>query len=154
MHRKSVNVTGTDVSRAMPVKEWLVGLSRHPTATGPHVNYKFETTRAHLPKRASSALYTTTTLIQKYVLVLFGEVLRGLFQCCGPCQWTRLVSGNSAAAVSHQRAITLAMVCTCSPIRTVAITTSSRFSYTFYECFRRRTDPLWRFCKQISVSKQ
>jgi hypothetical protein len=108
-------------------------------------------------------------LIQEHVLLLSEEALRGPFPL-GPCQWTRFISGYSAAAVSHQLpiAITLAitsgntkvaaclpLVYTCSPIRTVVITISSTCPCAFHECHRRRRIvSLWRLYRQIQVYKQ
>ena len=105
-------------------------------------------------------------LIQEHVLLLSKETLLGPFHLI-PCQWTRLISGYSAAAsaVSHQLAIAIAiasgkttvaaclpMVCTCSPIRTVAIAISSISPCTFHECHRRRRIvPLWRLYRQIQA---
>jgi hypothetical protein len=110
-------------------------------------------------------------LIQEYVLRLSEEeALQGSFHL-SPCQWTRLISSYSAATVSHQLATAttltipsgkttvaacLPMVCTCSLIRTVAITIPSRWSFTYHEGHRRRRRivPLWRLCTKIQICKQ
>ena len=110
-------------------------------------------------------------LIQEHAL-LFSEETLSFHWHLGACQWTCLISGFPAGAISHQLAIafeaalpttsgkttvtaSLPMVCTCSPIRTVAITISSKCSCTFHECYRRqRIVSFWRLCTQLRVSQQ
>ena len=101
--------------------------------------------------------------IQEYVLLSDEEA-----PSTSPPQWTSLISGYSAPAVSSSHLLAIAititlaitsrkttvaaclhMVCTCFAIWTVtvAITISSTVSCSFHECHRcRRIVSFWRLC--------
>jgi len=77
-----------------------------------------------------------------YELVLLSD--GAPFQSCEASLLAKgIYSESTAAACLH-------MVCTCSSIRTVAITISSKSSYADLDCdcSGRRAIPLWRLCTQ------
>jgi len=67
---------------------------------------------------------------------------------------TPRVLGSSDPGTTTTVAACLPMVCSCSPIRTVAITISSIWSCAFHDCHcHRRIVPLWRLCTRLSTQR-